>query len=129
MASAYPLARTRYHHFATMGAAQLARAMSWHASGALLTFAALQVAGVVVLAGLPGSGALPFVAFGLLMLLALPFSRALERRWTRLAHVALPSAGLVDRFRRDRARLWRMALLVPLGWLGFYAAMAEAAIL
>ena len=37
--------------------------------------------------------------------------------------------ALLALFRRDRARLWRFSLLVPVLWLGGYAAMAEAAIL
>ena len=64
-----------------------------------------------------------------LMVLAVPFTRHFERRWANLARTALPSATLLTLFRRDRARLWRFALLVPVVWLGGYAVMAEAAIL
>jgi hypothetical protein len=99
------------------------------ASGAVVTFAALQIFGVVAFAGLPGGGWLPLVALGLLLLIAIPFARHLDRRWSRLSDTALPSPGLMHSFRRDRARLWRLACIVPTLWLGLFAVMAEAATL
>ncbi len=105
----------------------LARAMSMHASLALLTFAALQIAGVVLLANWPGGPNLPFVALGALLLLAIPFARRIERRWARLSENALPCPALHTRFRRDRRSLWRAALAVPPIWLASYAVVARAA--
>lgn len=110
-----------------MAAPRLARAMSWHASGALLLFAGIQIAGVIALADLPGGSALPFVALAMVLLIAVPFSRSLERRWSGLAGSALPSSGLVQAFRADRSRLWRLALVVPTLWIGLFAVVAEAA--
>jgi hypothetical protein len=103
--------------------------MSWHASGALLLFSLLQIAGVIALSAMPGGRVLPFVALALLILVALPYSRALERGWSRLADTALPGPGLTGRFRRDRERLWRMACIVPTAWIGLFAAAAQAAVL
>jgi hypothetical protein len=103
--------------------------MSRHASGALLTFALLQIAGVVALSDMPGGSALPFVALATVVLVALPFSRMLERRWSALASTALPSSGLMQAFRADRSRLWRLALIVPTLWIGVFAVVAEASTL
>ncbi len=105
----------------------LARAMSMHASLALLTFAALQITGVILLANRPGGTILPFVALGALLLLAIPFARRIERRWRRLSDNALPCPALHTRFRRDRGSLWRAALVVPPIWLASYAVVARAA--
>lgn len=127
MASVFPGTRTTESFCSRHGAPRLAKAMSWHASGALLLFAALQIAGVIALSGMPGGRILPFVALALLMLVALPFSRTLERRWSGLADTALPGPGLTDRFRRDRERLWRLACIVPTAWIGLYAVAAQAA--
>lgn len=105
----------------------LARAMSIHAALALLTFAALQIAGVVLLANRPGGAVLPFIALVALLLLAIPFARRIERRWRRLSDNALPCAALHTCFRRDRWNLWRAALAVPPLWLASYAVVARAA--
>lgn len=105
----------------------LARAISVHASLALLTFAALQIGGVVLLANQPGGGFLPLVALGALLLLAIPFARRIERRWARLSDNALPSPALHSHFRRDRGRLWRAAIAVPPIWLASYAVVTHAA--
>ena len=129
MASVFPGNRTHISFVTPHGAPRLARAMSHHASGALLTFALLQVAGVVAFNSLPGGNWLPFIALGLLLLIAVPFSRRLERRWTHFSDTALPSPGLMVSFRRDRARLWRLACIVPTLWLGLFAVVAEAATL
>ncbi len=101
--------------------------MSLHASGALIVFAMLQVAGVVAFAGLPGGALLPFLALLLLVVAAIPHARRMERRWSRLSDTALPSQALIARFRRDRAALWRLALLAPALWLGLFAGIAQAA--
>lgn len=100
-----------------------------HASLAVLAFAVIQVAGVLALQNVRGSGLLPLLALVGLILFAVPFTRRIERRWAGLARTALPSATLLSHFRRDRAHLWRVSLLVPVLWLGGYAVMAEAAIL
>lgn len=127
MASVFPGSRTAESFCSRHGAARLARAMSWHASGALLLFAALQIVGVIALSGMPGGQMLPFVALALLVLVAVPFSRRLERRWSRLADTALPGPGLTVRFRKDRERLWRLACIVPTAWIGLFAVAAQAA--
>ncbi len=129
MASVFPQSRLHSNYASPVAAPRLARAMSWHASAALLTFAVVQVAGAIVLADIPGGSALPFVALAMLVLIALPFSRALDRRWSGLAGTALPSSGLVQAFRADRSRLWRLAIVVPIGWIGAFAMVAEAATL
>jgi hypothetical protein len=128
MASAYPLSRGQHRFTGVTGPRSLARGMTLHASLALMMFAVLQIAGVILLNDHPGGRILPFVALGTLMLFAVPFSRGLERRWKRLADQALPSGQLTERYRRDRARLWRVAAAVPMLWLGAYAVVAEAAV-
>lgn len=126
MASVFPHSRTQDKFGSAQAAPRLARSMTWHASAALLAFSGLQLWGVIALADVPGAPILPFVALGLLILIAIPFARRLERRWRDLAASALPSAGLVTSFRQDRSRLWRLAVLVPSLWIGTFAAVAEA---
>lgn len=101
-----------------MGSGQLARMITMHVSCAVVLFALLQIGGVVWLSGRPGAQVAPFIALGLLIILAIPFARRLESRWTFLSARALPCPGLVKRFRRDRNRLWFMTLLVPMAWVG-----------
>lgn len=127
MASVFPQSRTHEKYGSAVAAPRLARAMTWHASTALLAFAGLQLWGVIALANMPGARILPFVALGLLILIAVPFARRLERHWRDLAASALPSSGLLMHFRRDRTRLWRLALIIPTLWLGLFAVVAEAA--
>lgn len=126
MASVFPQSRGSSRLVSPRGAPRLARAMSRHSSAALLTFALVQIAGVVALNSLPGGQLLPFVALALLVLLAVPFARRLDRRWQELGATALPSSGLIRRFRRDRSRLWTFALAVPVLWFASFAAVAEA---
>ncbi|MEQ1510370.1 MAG: hypothetical protein ABL909_08245 [Sphingopyxis sp.] len=126
MASIFPHSRAQDNYGSPWAAPRLARAMTLHASLAVLAFAAIQLWGVVALADQPGGRILPFLALLFLLLAAVPFARHIERRWHGLASSALPSAGLEGRFRRDRGRLWRMALLVPTIWIGAFGAAAEA---
>ena len=100
--------------------------MSWHASGALMLFALIQIVGAFAMSALPAGHLVPFIALGFVLLAAVPFSRAIERRWSALASSALPGPGLIVRYRRDRDRLWRLACIVPTLWLGLFAAAAQA---
>jgi len=129
MATTFPLHRREYPQYALVpvGVPRLARQMTLHASLAVLAFSVIQIIGVLLLHDHRGGALLPVVALASLMVIAVPFTRHIERRWANLARTALPSATLLSHFRRDRARLWRFALLVPVLWLGGYAVMAEAA--
>ena len=131
MASAFPLHRRDYGRYAIVpvGVPRLSRQMTLHASLAVMAFSVIQIAGVIMLHDTRGGPLLPIVALVSLMIFAVPFTRHIERRWANLARTALPSATLLALFRRDRARLWRVSLLVPVLWLGGYAAVAQAAIL
>lgn len=104
----------------------LGRRMTWHAAAALIAFALLQVwlVSSAVAAGAPS--ALMLVALVLLIALAVPATRAVERRWHRLSREALASRGLHARFRRDVRRLWAAALILPLLWVGGATAAVEA---
>lgn len=126
MASVFPQARTQINMASGFGAERLARSMSWHASMSLLLFAGLQIWGVLNLIDLPFGRLLPFVALAMLLVGGVPFSRKVERRWHFLADNALPSSGLVVRFKKDRANLWRLAVLVPAVWLGGFALVMRA---
>jgi hypothetical protein len=127
MASVYPSRRLRSDSIAMQRAGSLARRMSRHSSAALLVFSIIQVWAVVTATPVAGSQWLPLVALGLLVVIAIPFARRIERRWGELADNALPCPALLVEFRRDRARLWALALLVPALWVVSYAAVAEAA--
>lgn len=103
---------------ATVPAARsLGRRMTWHAAAALIAFAVLQVwlVSSAISAGAPSG--LIVVALILLLALALPVTRSVERRWYRLSRQALASWGLHARFRRDVRRLWAAALTVPFLWV------------
>lgn len=108
-------------------AAPLARSMSRHSAGALMLFAAMQVWIIVVVSNVPGGKILPIVALALLLLIAIPFARRVERRWRDIAQSALPSPALDARYRRERLQLWILAVAVPMIWVGSYAALAKAA--
>lgn len=129
MASVFPQSRASITMEPLVGAERLSRHMSWHASGALLTFAGLQIWGVVTLMGEPHGRVLPFAALAILLLVAVPYSRRIERRWHDFANNALPCSGLLIRFREDRARLWRLALLVPVLWLGLFAIISRTGLI
>ena len=73
------------------------------------------------LSGMPGASATPYVALAVLLVLAIPFARRLETRWSFLSNRALPCPGLIKRFQKDRNRLWLFALLVPMAWIGAFA--------
>ena len=126
MASVFPGVRVNPRYTTPVSAPSLARAMSWHASGALMLFALMQIAGLLLVDN-AARGPAPFIALALVVLGAVPFARRLERRWARLAETALPSDGLINRFRQDRARLWRLALIVPPIWLGVAVLMSDTA--
>ena len=85
MASVFPWNRAQDSYCSRIGAPRLAKSMSWHASGALMLFAVIQIVGAFALANLPAGRIVPFVALALVVLAAVPFSRAIERRWSRLA--------------------------------------------
>lgn len=125
MASVFPHSRTHIGMEPLVGADRLARHMSWHASGALLTFAGLQIWGVLLLIDGALGRLLPFAALAVLLLVAVPFSRRIEKRWHHFANTALPCSGLSLRFRKDRSRLWRLAVLVPVLWLGAFAVVTR----
>ena len=126
MASVFPLGRAQANWGSPDTASRLARRMSRHASAALLLFAAVQIAGIIMLIDLPGGRMLPYVALALLALGAVPYARRVEARWQDFESRALPCPGRVARFRADRSTLWRLALVVPLLWLGTYAVAAQA---
>lgn len=125
MASVFPQSRSYSALHQMVGPERLAKHMSWHASGALLTFAGLQIWGVLTLIDLPHARSLPFVALAILLLVAVPYSRRIERRWHEFANTALPSSGLIARFRKDRGRLWRLAFVVPTLWIGMFALVSK----
>jgi len=126
MASVFPLGRIASVRSEEVRAAQLARAISFHIAGALVLFAIVQVLGVFALIDMPGGRVLPVAALAVLIVIAIPFARRLERRWSDLAVTALPSRGLHQRFVRDRSRLWALATAGPVIWLSLYAATAQA---
>lgn len=104
-------------------ARSLGRRMSWHAAAALLSFAILQIWLVSSAIGNGAPAALTIIALALLIGLALPIARKVERRWYHLSREALASWGLHARFRRDVARLWLGALTLPALWIGFAIAV------
>ena len=107
-------------------ARSLGRRMTLHAATALIAFAALQIwlVSSAISAGAPS--ALIIVALVILIALALPVTRSVERRWYHLSRQALASWGLHARFRRDVRRLWAAALALPFLWVSGAMAATDA---
>ncbi len=101
--------------------------MTLHAATALIAFAALQIwlVSSAISAGAPS--ALIVIALVILIALALPVTRLVERRWHHLSRQALASWGLHARFRRDVRRLWIAALTLPVLWVS--GAMAATGVI
>jgi hypothetical protein len=100
--------------------------MTVHAAAALLAFAALQIwlVSSAIAAGAPS--AFTIVALIMLLALAVPVARTIERRWYHLSRQALASWGLHARFRRDVRRLWLAALALPFVWVSGAIAASQA---
>lgn len=107
-------------------ARSLGRRMTWHAAAALIAFAVMQVwlVSSAISAGAPS--VLIVVALIVLLAVAVPVTRAIERRWYRLSRQALASWGLHARFRRDVRRLWTAALVLPFLWVSGAMAATDA---
>jgi hypothetical protein len=118
MASVFPGTKSVSNPLALPSGRALARGMSRHASVAMLVFALWQVWLALRFADSAGGGALPWVSLVLLMIGAIPFARHMERRWQRLTQDSFPCPGLVAAYRRDRRRLWLLAISAPVIALG-----------
>ena len=107
-------------------ARSLGRRMTWHAAAALIAFAVMQIwlVSSAISAGAPS--ALIVVALIVLLAVAVPVTRAIERRWYHLSRQALASWGLHARFRRDVRRLWAAALVLPFLWVSGAMAATDA---
>ncbi len=111
----------------TTRARSLGNRMSRHVAAALLLFA---VAQIWLVASAIEAGAHRLISIAALLALigvAIPYARLVERRWQRFGEQALPSPALSRRYRRDVARLWLLALLVPVGWVGTAMAVGGSA--
>lgn len=126
MASAFGPRLWRRSTSSVPPARSLGRRMTWHAATALVAFAALQIwlVSSAIAAGAPSM--LIVVALVMLLALAVPVVRAVERRWYRLSRQALASWGLHARFRRDVRRLWAAALALPFLWVSGALAATDA---
>lgn len=107
-------------------ARSLGRRMTWHAATALIVFAALQIWLVTSAVDAGAPSAFTIIALVMLVALALPAARAVERRWHRLSRQALASWGLHARFCRDVRRLWIAALTLPFLWVSGALAATDA---
>ncbi len=118
-----PIGRTTH---SVPAARSLGRRMTVHAAAALLAFAGLQVwlVSSAIAAGAPS--ALTIVGLILLLALAVPTARVLERHWYHLSRQSLASWGLHARFRRDVRRLWLAALALPFLWVSGAMAATDA---
>ena len=132
MASSYTLAAGKAEpalvRRAPASPARLAQRMSRHLAGAVITFALVQL----VLLHLAVSGGAPtalgYGALAMVVLIALPTARRLERRWRDFADTALPSPRLGQLWARDVRRLWLAAIMVPGLWIGGAAALTGGAV-
>ncbi|WP_227339949.1 MULTISPECIES: hypothetical protein [Sphingopyxis] len=104
----------------------LGRRMTFHAAAALIAFSVLQIwlVSSAISAGAPS--AFVITALVVLLALAIPAARAIERHWYHLSRQALASWGLHARFRRDVRRLWAAALFVPIMWVSGAMAATDA---
>jgi len=126
MASAFGPRLFRRSLSSVPAARSLGRRMTFHSAAALIAFAALQIwlVSSAVAAGAPSG--LIIVALVVLLALAIPVARSIERRWYRLSRQALASWGLHARFRRDVRRLWVAALTIPFLWVSGAMAATDA---
>lgn len=111
-------------------ARQLGRRMTINVAAAILVFAIIQIWLVASVVSLGVSTLVAGIALILLVGIAIPGARRLERRWHELSRGALSSHGLHARFRRDIRRLWLAVLMIPMLWVGgaLFATQAMAAI-
>ncbi|WP_447760837.1 hypothetical protein [Sphingopyxis panaciterrae] len=126
MASAFGPRLFRRSPSSVPAARSLGRRMTVHSAAALIAFAVLQIwlVSSAVAAGAPSG--LIVVALIVLLALAVPVARSVERRWYRLSRQALASWGLHARFRRDVRRLWVAALTLPFLWVSGAMAATDA---
>jgi hypothetical protein len=113
----YARAGVRSAYF-TPRARSLRVRMTRHIAAALIFFALAQI---WLVAAAIDAGAPRLISIAALLTVigvAIPYARLVERRWQRLGEEALPSPALTHRYRRDVARLWLLALLVPVSWVG-----------
>ncbi|SNT18959.1 hypothetical protein [Sphingopyxis indica] len=120
---ARPIGRTTH---SVPPARSLGRRMTVHAAAALIVFAVLQVwlVSSAIAAGAPS--ALTVAALVIILALAVPTVRIVERHWHHLSRQALASWGLHARFRRDVRRLWLAALALPFLWVSGAMAATDA---
>lgn len=97
-------------------ARRLARRMTAHVACAILVFALVQLWAVGWAMDAGGPAFLPYVALAVLLVVALPLARMVERRWSARGRDAVPSLELGRQFRRDTRRLWMTTLALPVAW-------------
>lgn len=107
-------------------ARSLGRRMTWHAAAALMSFAALQIWLVTSAVADGAPSAFTVISLVMLLALAVPLARRIERHWYHLSRQALASWGLHARFRRDVRRLWVAALAIPFLWVSGALAATQA---
>jgi hypothetical protein len=92
--------------------------MSNHVAAALLVFTALQLLVTMRYLSAGASRTLPLLTLAMLVGVAIPGCRWLERRWAALGDEAGGDPALGRPFRRDIALLWAVALALPVGLAG-----------
>lgn len=98
--------------------------MSDNIAYALLTYTGLQIFMTMGALEAHNTSLLPYFALVLLVGAIIPACRWFERRWNRLddAHAADPN--LAAAFKRDRRRLWLLAIGLPFLITGLFKALA-----
>lgn len=103
---------------------QLVQRMRMNIAGALLVFTAIQVLLTAIVAHQTGLHEPSIIGLVVVVALAVPAARIVDRRWVMLCHRSVYGPGLVARYRRDVARLWFTAVTAAPLWLAVAVAIA-----
>ena len=89
------------------------RKISDHVAYALLGYTALQI--VVTMGALENDGEsiLPYFALVLLVAAIIPGARMFEQRWEKLTDDEAADPALAPEFKRDRLKIWAVAIALP----------------
>lgn len=103
-----------------------ARQMSDHVAMALVVYTLLLIFLVTPAIETKGLSIVPYFLLILLVAAIIPLFRRLDRRWTMLDGSELSYDSLKSRFNIDRAKLWIVAIAVPLILVSLFRAVSAA---
>ena len=94
--------------------------MSDNIAAALIVYTTLQIFLTMGALHANGGSLLPYFALVVLVAAIIPACRLFERRWNRLSEAQAADRRFAKPYRRDRMRLWLMAIGLPLAITGLF---------